>query len=65
MSEETLHSPEVAEMSLAHTIRNKVESAYRRGDLFKRRRILMIDWENFCTGNLTSNVISIQQQKIA
>ena len=65
VSEETLHSPEVAEMSLAHTIRNKVESAYRRGDLFKRRRILMIDWENFCTGNLTSNVISIQQQKIA
>ena len=63
VSEETLHSPEVAEMSLAHAIRDKVESAYRRGDLFKRRRILMIDWENFCTGGLTSNVISIQQQK--
>jgi len=65
VSEETLHSPEVAEMSLAHAIRDKVESAYRRGDLFKRRRILMIDWENFCTGGLTSNVISIQQQKVA
>jgi integrase len=65
VSEETLHSPEVAEMSLAHAIRDKVESAYRRGDLFKRRRILMLDWENFCTGNLTSNVISIQQQKVA
>ena len=65
VSEETLHSPEVAEMSLAHAIRDKVESAYRRGDLFKRRRILMIDWENFCTGGLTSNVIGIQQQKVA
>jgi integrase len=65
VSEETLHSPEVAEMSLAHAIRDKVESAYRRGDLFKRRRILMVDWENFCTGNLTSNIISIQQQKVA
>ncbi len=65
VSEETLHSPEVAEMSLAHTIKDKVESAYRRGDLFKRRRILMNDWENFCTGNLTFNVISIQQQKVA
>lgn len=65
VSEETLHSPEVAEMSLAHTIKDKVESAYRRGDLFKRRRILMLDWENFCTGNLTNNVIRIQQQKVA
>lgn len=35
---------EVAEMALAHTIGNKVEAAYRRGDLFEKRRELMHDW---------------------
>jgi integrase len=48
VSEATDHSPEVAEMALAHTISNKVEAAYRRGKLLDRRRILMSDWENFC-----------------
>lgn len=43
VSEETMHSPEVAEMALAHTISNKVEAAYRRGDLFERRRALLAD----------------------
>jgi hypothetical protein len=57
VSEETLHSPEVAEMSLAHTIKDKVERAYRRGDLFKRRRLLMLDWENYCENNATESII--------
>ncbi len=48
VSEETDHSPEVAEMALAHTIGNKVEKAYRRGNLLERRRRLMQDWENYC-----------------
>ena len=48
VSEETDHSPEVAEMALAHTIGNKVEAAYRRKDLLERRRTLMQDWESFC-----------------
>lgn len=48
VSEETNHSPEVAEKALAHTIRNQVEAAYRRGDLLERRRILMQDWQNYC-----------------
>jgi integrase len=52
-SEETEHNPEVAEMALAHTIGNKVEKAYRRGNLLERRRLLMQDWENYCMG-LTS-----------
>jgi integrase len=61
VSEETLHSPEVAEMALAHTISNKVESAYRRGDLLERRRLLMADWETFIsTGQLSSNVIKLK-----
>ena len=48
ISEETDHSPEVAEMALAHTIGNKVEQAYRRGNLLERRRHLMQDWESYC-----------------
>ena len=39
---------EVAEMALAHTIENRVEAAYRRGDLLARRRELMEQWEIYC-----------------
>ena len=43
-AEETDHSREVIEAALAHVVRNKVEAAYRRTDLFERRRRLMDDW---------------------
>ena len=36
-------------MALAHTIENKVEAAYRRGDLFEKRRQLMEAWGGFWT----------------
>jgi integrase len=39
---------EVCEMALAHTIGNKSEAAYRRGDLFEKRRRLMADWAEHC-----------------
>ena len=38
----------LAERALAHTIGDKVEAAYRRGDLFNKRASLMQDWANFC-----------------
>jgi integrase len=38
---------EVCEMALAHTIKDKTEAAYRRGDLFEKRRQLMEGWNNF------------------
>lgn len=44
----TGYSHEVAEMALAHTIGNAVERAYRRGDLFDKRRRLMADWATYC-----------------
>lgn len=44
----TAYAHEVAEMALAHTIENKVERAYRRGDLFEKRRRLMTDWASYC-----------------
>jgi hypothetical protein len=36
-------------MALAHTIENKVEAAYRRGDLLERRRAMMEEWAKFVT----------------
>lgn len=45
--EVTSYPRDVAEMALAHTIENKVEAAYRRGDLFEKRRTMMQDWANF------------------
>jgi hypothetical protein len=40
---------EIIEASLAHTIGSKVEAAYRRGDLFEKRRRLMQQWTAYCT----------------
>jgi len=48
-AELTAHSNEMVEMALAHTVGNKVEAAYRRGDMFERRRRLMEDWSTHCT----------------
>jgi len=59
VSEETQHSPEVAEMALAHTIKNKVEAAYRRKDLLDRRRIMMQDWLDFCNSQQFNNVTTL------
>lgn len=48
-AERTNYPREVAEMALAHTVSDKVEAAYRRGDMFDRRRKLMEAWAKFCT----------------
>jgi integrase len=48
-AERTNYPREVVEMALAHAIENKVEAAYRRGDLFEKRRQLMEAWARFCT----------------
>ena len=47
----TGYAHEVAEMALAHTIESKVERAYRRGDLFGKRRRLMDDWATYCASD--------------
>jgi integrase len=46
-AEQTHYPNEVAEMALAHTVADKVEAAYRRGDLLDKRRQLMGDWASF------------------
>jgi len=50
VAESTDHPREIAEAALAHTLESKVEAAYRRGDLFEKRRRLMDDWAAFCAG---------------
>lgn len=59
----TSYPHEVCEMALAHVIGNKVEAAYRRGDLFEKRRRLMDDWTSFCLkpGDAITNVTSIRR----
>jgi integrase len=47
-AERTNFPYEVAEMALAHTVSDKVEAAYRRGDLFQKRRQIMEAWARFC-----------------
>ncbi len=47
-AERTNYPREAAEMALAHAIGDKVEAAYRRGDLFEKRRRMMQDWANYC-----------------
>jgi integrase len=47
-AETTAHPNHVVEMALAHAVGNAVEAAYRRGDLFEKRRRLMEDWAKYC-----------------
>jgi integrase len=47
-SECTEFAREVVEKALAHAVDDKVEAAYRRGDLFDKRRRLMTAWASHC-----------------
>lgn len=63
-AERTAYPNHVVEMALAHVIANKVEAAYRRGDLFNKRLRLMVDWARYCQrseGALGSNVHSLKR----
>jgi len=52
-AEETAHPDFVREKALAHVVADKVEAAYRRGELFDKRAALMDDWADFCCGGTT------------
>jgi integrase len=58
-SECTEHPNIVSEMALGHAVGNKVEAAYRRGDLFEKRISLMNDWAGYCTSQLILHNVSI------
>lgn len=48
-AERTNYPREVCEMALGHVIHDQTEAAYRRGDLFEKRRELMASWAAFAT----------------
>jgi hypothetical protein len=49
-------------MALAHTVKDAVEKAYRRGDLFEKRARLMAEWADFCQTPVlpAENVVSLR-----
>jgi integrase len=60
-AERTNYPREVVEMALAHSIGDKVEAAYRRGDLFEKRRRLMSEWANYCArGKIAATVVPLR-----
>ena len=66
-SERTNYPSDVAEMALAHAIGDKVEAAYRRGDLFDKRRQMMDDWAAYCAmvEPVSNNVVTLRKAKTA
>jgi integrase len=64
-AERTAYPREVVEMALAHMVENKVERAYRRGDLFDKRRRLMADWAGFCEAPPVGNKVTPIRGRIA
>jgi integrase len=54
----TSYSSEVCEAVLAHVIGNKTEAAYRRSDLFEKRRNLMNAWDTYCYTPGTEKVVA-------
>ena len=57
-AEETNHPREVIEAALAHVVRNRVEAAYTRSDLFERRRILLDDCARYLAQGTGENLES-------
>jgi integrase len=64
-SERSTFPSEVSEMALAHTIGDKVEAAYRRGELMKKRAAMMEQWARFVLAPATANVVPIGRRKRA
>jgi integrase len=58
----TNYPNEVCEAALAHVIENKAEAAYRRGDLFDKRRKLKEAWANYCAGPRIGRVVAFKQK---
>jgi integrase len=59
-SERTSFPREICEAALAHMVRDKTEAAYRRGDLFDKRRELVSLWALFISPS-HDNVVSLRQ----
>ena len=60
-AESTNFANEVCEAALAHVIENKAEAAYRRGDLFEKRRKLMEAWATYCATPKTGKIVAFRR----
>jgi integrase len=60
-AERTNFTNEVCEAALAHVIENKAEAAYRRSDLFDKRRKLMDAWANYCATPKTGKIVAFRR----
>jgi len=63
-AEMTAYPSEMAEMALAHAVADRVEAAYRRGDLLEKRRRMMNDWAAFCDNTTHmhgSNIVPMRE----
>jgi integrase len=61
-AEATNYPREVAEAAFAHTLRDKTEATYQRGDLKEKRRWLMAEWSLFCARpSATRNVVPLRE----
>ena len=63
-AERTNFQAEVAEAALGHTVGDKVEAAYRRGDFFEKRRRLMEAWGKFATTGPDAAVVLTLRESI-
>lgn len=62
-AEKTNFPSEVAEMALAHAVGDKVEAAYRRGDLLQKRFQLAEAWARFCAGHSDQDENVVQMRR--
>ena len=63
-AETTSFSGEVCEQALAHAIPDKAEAAYRHGDLFNKRRLLMDAWAQYCRPADSEKVLPFDAQAV-
>lgn len=63
-SEQTAHASATIEVSLAHSVGNETEKAYKRGDMIAKRKQLMEAWAKFCASKpvaaKSDNVVPIR-----
>jgi len=54
----TAYPRDIIEMALAHSIKDKSEAAYRRGDALDKRRPLMAEWARYCSAPITMTTVT-------
>jgi integrase len=59
---ETTVARDVAEAALAHRVGDATEQAYWRGDALDKRRKLMQEWADFCSGVSAEKVVSLRRE---